>query len=131
MNTPTPGFVVELYILPGLAKPTSRVLPVGAVWPVLFREACSQIRTQRTVAALKGVVGDALTTNCVLFVMLLITVPAAKAPVPVVTVTGIPARRFDVLDTVTVVPLLEAPPKTGSLSPTRNLINTQAASHQL
>jgi hypothetical protein len=79
-------------------------------------------------APLSGVEGVAETTNCVLLVMLLITVFDANAPVPDVTRTGMPALKNSVLLTVTVVPLLLTFVKVGSLAPTRNFANTHAAS---
>jgi hypothetical protein len=83
------------------------------------------------VALLKAVEGVALTTNWVALLMLLITVLAAKVPVPELTTTGIPALKLAVLLTVTVVPLLLAPVNTGLLEPTLNFTNTQAASQLL
>jgi hypothetical protein len=79
-------------------------------------------------APLSGVEGVVETTNCVLLVILLITVLDANAPVPDVTRTGIPARSNAVELTVTVVPLLLTFVKVGLMRPTRNLANTHAAS---
>jgi hypothetical protein len=89
------------------------------------------MRWQAIVALLKAAVGEALTTNWVALLMLLMTVLAAKVPVPAVLYTGIPTRRLAVLLTVTVVPLLLAPVNTGLLTPTINFTNTQAASQLL
>jgi hypothetical protein len=89
-------------------------------------------RVESTVAAtwpvFKATVGEALTTNWVALLMLLIIVLVAKVPVPELTTTGMPALKLAVLLTVTVVPLLLAPVNTGLLTPTINFTNTQAAS---
>jgi len=87
------------------------VLPAGAVWLPTegLKLACSQMRRQVSVALLKAAVGLALTSKVVALLMLLITVLAAKVPVPELTTTGIPTRRLAVVVTVTVVPLLLAP----------------------
>ena len=92
------------------------------------------MRLHTIAAPLSAVVGTALITNCVLFVMLVITVFAANTPVPLVLANGIPTRKFSVVlpaGSVIVEPLLLTPVKVGSLEPVMNFINTHAASQLL